>query len=109
MDCRSWCDVAVARAHTLQRGSYLEDCLGYPDHFASNNGKRILVAGAGAARGATDFTAGGDCLPLYGVHCLQCPRHYPDLCASFDLSGLPTPGGSIGNSEHDPRQLGPDE
>ena len=87
----------------------LEDCLGDPDHFASNNGKRVLVAGAGAARGATAFTARGDCLPLYRMHCLQRARHYPDLCASFDLSGLPTPGRSIGNAQHDSWRLGPNE
>ena len=63
----------------------------------------------GAARGATAFTAGRDRLPLYSVHCLQRARHYPDLCASFDLSGLPTPCRSIGNAQHDSRRLGPDE
>jgi len=109
MDCRSWCDVAVARADTLQRGSYLEDCLGDPDHFASNNGKRILVAGARATRSPTPFAARRDCLPLYSLRCLQRARHYPDIRASFDLSGLPIPGRSIGNPQHDPRQLGPDE
>ena len=85
------------------------DCLGDSDNFASIDGKRVLVAGAGAARGATAFTAGGDCLPLYRLHCLQCARHYPDLCPSFDLSGLPTSCRSIGNAQHDSWRLGPDE
>ena len=69
-------------------------------------GSAVLVAGARAARAATAFTARRDCLPLYRLHCLQRARHYPDLCASFDLSGLPTPGRSIGNAQHDPRQIG---
>ena len=87
----------------------VEDCFGDPDHFASNNGKRILVAAARAARRPTPFTPRRNYLPFYRLHCLQCAWHYPDLCAGFDLSGLPTPGRSIGNPEHDPRQLGPDE
>src|SRR5882724_11756465 len=51
----------------------------------------------------------GDCLPLYRLHCLQRARHYPDLCASFDLSGLSTPGRSFGNAQHDSWRLGPNE
>src|SRR5439155_1118384 len=43
------------------------------------------------------------------LHCLQRARHYPDLCASFDLSCLPTPGRSIGNPRHDSQRLGPNK
>ena len=72
-------------------------------------GSRVLVAGPRAARRATAFTAGRNCLPVYRLHCLQRARHYPDLCASFDLSGLSTPGRSFGNAQHDSRRLGPNE
>jgi hypothetical protein len=89
--------------------SHVEECLSDSNDFPSINGNGVLVAGPGAARRATAFTACRNCLPVYRLHCLQRARHYPDLCASFDLSGFPTPGRSIGNPQHDPRQLGPDE
>ncbi len=76
---------------------------------ASINGKRLLVAGARAARGATPFTARGDYLPLYRLRGLQRARHYPDLCARFDLSCLSTPGRPIGDTQHHPRRLGPNQ
>ena len=60
-------------------------------------------------RGATAFTARRDSLPLYRLHRLQRARHHPDLCASFDLSGLPKPNRPIGNAQHDSWRLGPDE
>jgi len=81
--------------------------LGDPDHFASNNGKRILVAGARATRSPTAFTARRNwstslqpalACSVLGIILTFAPR--------FDLSGLPKPSRSTGNPRHDPRQLG---
>src|SRR4029077_13384172 len=109
MDCWSWCDVAVARTHTMQRGGNLENCLGDSNNFASVDGKPVLVAGARTARRAKAFASRRDRLPLYRLHCLQRARHYPDLCPGFDLSCLPKPGRSTGNARHDSRRLGPNK
>ena len=98
--------MVVACTGPLQCCGNITGRLGDSNNLAPNNGNLILVAGDRAARRASPFTTGGDCLSFYRLHCLQCAGDYPDFCASFDLSGLPTPGRSIGDAQHDSERVG---